>query len=173
MKKKASFAVLAVILLFSGVFHPAHAAEAQADIDAPFDRLQDKAWALVLTGPDIDPLYIEQLAMLQPHAAALITREMVVIHFNGRTLKDYPELSVAQYKLPSMNGSKKGTSTHQKIKRMEEQLMTDDDVFSVVLVGKDGEVKYIWAVPVSAHDIFDMMDHPKPLVLPKAPQPAQ
>ncbi|MGB4106482.1 MAG: DUF4174 domain-containing protein [Alphaproteobacteria bacterium] len=160
-------AILFVCALFLVV--PSYA---QEKIDAPFDRLQDKAWALVLTGPDIDPLYMEQLAMLQAVADTLIAREMVVIHFHGRTLEAYPELSVAQYKLPSMNGSKKGTSTHEKIERMEEQLLTDDDVFSVVLVDKDGVTKYVWtAMVVGPRDIFNMMDNPQPMVKPEAAAP--
>lgn len=135
---------------------------AQEEIDAPFDRLQGNAWALVLTGPDIDPMYVTQLASLTAAAPDLIKREIVVIRFHGRTLVTYPELSVADYQLPSLNGSKKGRSSHQKIKALEEQLQTNDDVFSVVLVGKEGLTRYVWTAPVRPEAVFHMMDNPLP-----------
>ncbi|HQX26595.1 MAG TPA: DUF4174 domain-containing protein [Alphaproteobacteria bacterium] len=168
MKKKSSFAVLAFFLLFSGVIHPAYAAEAQADIDAPFDRLVGKAWALVLTGPELDPLYIQQIEMLTPAAPQLIKHEIVTIHFDDRSLNVLPELSVSDYRLPVLRENK-------DTNLLEELLYTDDDVFSVVLVGKDGVAKYVWPTPVSPREIFDMMANPKPLIplVPKAPQPAQ
>jgi hypothetical protein len=134
-----------------------------AKIDAPFDRLQGNAWALVLTGPEDDPLFREQIASLEAVAEKLKAREMVVIHFHGRTLKTYPDLSIHDYELPSMKGSKKGISTHRKIKNLEAQLHTDDDVFSVVLVGKDGETKYVWTEAVRPGAIFHMMDNPVPM----------
>lgn len=163
MKKKSSFAVLAFFLLFSGVIHPAYAAEAQADIDAPFDRLVGKAWALVLTGPELDPLYIQQIEMLTPAAPQLIKHEIVTIHFDDRSLNVLPELSVSDYRLPVLRENK-------DTNLLEELLYTDDDVFSVVLVGKDGITKYVWPAPVSPREIFDMMVNPKPLVplMPKA-----
>lgn len=145
---------------------PKTSADRPVKIDAPFDRLVGKAWALVITGPDLDPLYTEQIELLTPAAEKIIEREIVTIHFHGRTLQAYPELSVAQYKLPSLNGSKKGTSTHVKIERMEEQLMTDDDIFSVVLVNKEGSVVYVWPKPVGPATVFLMMDDPQPMVLP-------
>ncbi len=168
MKKKSSFVVLAIFLLFCGVFHPAHAAEAQADIDAPFDRLVGKAWALVLTGPELDPLYIQQIEMLTPAAPQLIKHEIVTIHFDDRSLNLLPELSVFDYRLPVLRENK-------DTNLLEELLYTDDDVFSVVLVGKDGVAKYVWPAPVTPREIFDMMANPKPLIplVPKAPQPAQ
>lgn len=132
-----------------------------AKIDAPFDRIQDNAWALVLTGPEEDPLFIEQLALLQPSAATLIMRKIVVIRFHGRTLKIYPELSEGEYQLPSLKGAQKSESSHKKIERLESLLHTDDDVFSVVLVGIDGATKYIWNVVVTPEEIFNVMDHPE------------
>ncbi len=138
-------------------------------VDAPFDRLQDNAWALVLTGPEEDPLFTQQMALLEPQAEKLKSREIVVIHFNGRTLKAYPDLSVADYRLPSLKGSKSGESSHRKIERMERQLQTDDDIFSVVLVGMDGLTKYVWLEPVKPAAIYRVMDHPVPFVPPVLP----
>jgi hypothetical protein len=163
MKKKASLTIFALFLLFSGVFHPAHAAEAQADIDAPFDRLMGKAWALVLTGPEFDPLYIQQIEMLTPAALQIVKHEIVTIHFDDRSLNLLPDLSVFDYRLPVLRENK-------DTNLLEELLYTDDDVFSVVLVGKDGVTKYVWPAPVSPREIFDMMANPKPLVplVPKA-----
>lgn len=135
---------------------------APAPVDAPFDRLVDKAWALVITGPDLDPLYIQQIEMLTPAAAKLIKREIVTIHFDDRSLNVLPDLSVFPYRLPVLRENK-GTNL------LEQLLYTDDDVFSVVLVGKDGLTKYVWAAPVSARVIFNMMDNPQPMV-PLAPK---
>ena len=163
MKKKSSFAVLAIFLLFAGIFCLAQAAEPQTDIDAPFDRLVGKAWALVLTGPELDPLYIQQIEMLTLAAPQLIKQEIVTIHFDDRSLNLLPELSVFDYRLPVLRENK-------DTNLLEELLYTDDDVFSVVLVGKDGITKYVWPAPVSPREIFDMMVNPKPLVplMPKA-----
>ncbi|MBK9562775.1 MAG: DUF4174 domain-containing protein [Micavibrio sp.] len=127
-----------------------------------------KAWALVLTGPELDPLYIQQIEMLTPAAPQLIKHEIVTIHFDDRSLNVLPELSVSDYRLPVLRENK-------DTNLLEELLYTDDDVFSVVLVGKDGVAKYVWPTPVSPREIFDMMANPKPLIplVPKAPQPAQ
>ncbi len=159
-------AILFVCLFFSAI--PVH-----AEIDAPFDRLQGKAWALVLTGPEDGPLYLEQMALLQPQAETLKARQMVVIHFHGRTLKTYPDLSVYDYQLPSMRNTKKGMSVHRKIENLEGALQTDDDVFSVVLVGMDGVTKYVWTLAAVRPDlIFQMMDHPVPMDAPAVPPAA-
>ncbi len=141
-------------------------------VDAPFDRLQDNAWALVLTGPEEDPLFTQQMALLEPQAEKLKSREIVVIHFHGRSLKIYPDMSVADYRLPSLKGSKSGESSHRKIERLERQLQTDDDIFSVVLVGMDGLTKYVWLEPVKPSAIYQVMDHPVPFVPPVLPQKA-
>lgn len=132
-------------------------------IDAPFDRLVDKAWALVLTGPELDPLYIQQIEMLTPAAKRLIDREIVTIHFDDQSLNVLPELSVFNYRLPVLR-------ENRDTNLLEQLLYTDDDAFSVVLVGKDGVTKYVWATPVSPRAIFNMMDNPQPLVplVPKA-----
>lgn len=168
MKKKSSFVILLLVLAFFGHSHTASAAEAPAapaKIDAPFDRLVGKAWALVLTGPEIDPLYIQQLEMLTPAAPRMIKREMVTIHFDDRSLNLLPDLSIFPYRLPVLRENK-------DTNLLEELLYTDDDVFSVVLVGKDGLTKYVWPAPVTPHEIFSMMDHPKPLV-PLTPKAAE
>jgi hypothetical protein len=166
MKKKASFVILLLVLALIANSHTSSAAEAPAaaaKIDAPFDRLQGEAWALVLTGPELDPLYIQQIKMLTPAAAQLIKHEIVTIHFDDRSLNVLPELSVFLYRLPVLRENK-------DTNLLEELLYTDDDVFSVVLVGKDGLTKYVWPVPVTPREIFDMMTNPKPLVplVPKA-----
>ncbi|MCE7886821.1 MAG: DUF4174 domain-containing protein [Alphaproteobacteria bacterium PRO2] len=137
-------------------------------VDAPFDRLQGKAWALVLTGPELDPLYIRQIEMLTPAAPQLIKHEIVTIHFDDRTLNVLPELSIFPYRLPVLRENK-------DTNLLEELLYTDDDVFSAVLVGKDGVTKYVWPAPVTPREIFDMMAHPKPLIplTPKAREPVQ
>jgi hypothetical protein len=150
-------------------------------IDAPFDRLQDHAWALVLTGPEDDPLYVQELALLETEAETLKSREMVVIHFHGRTLKAYLDLSVADYKLPSLSGSRSGSdgertgeSSHKKIDRLEKQLQTDDDVFSVVLVDMDGVTKYVWTELVTPKNIYRVMDDPNVVPFQKLePVPAE
>jgi hypothetical protein len=101
--------------------------------------------------------------MLTPAAAQLIKHEIVTIHFDDRSLNVLPELSVFLYRLPVLRENK-------DTNLLEELLYTDDDVFSVVLVGKDGLTKYVWPVPVTPREIFDMMTNPKPLVplVPKA-----
>lgn len=128
-------------------------------LDAPFDRLQNNAWALVVTGAADNPLYIEQMAILTPAANDLIDREIVVIHFKDRSLNLFPELSVFPYRLPVLRENK-------DTNLLEELLFTDDDIFSVVLVGKDGATKYVWNGVVTPEQVFNMIDHPVPMVFP-------
>lgn len=153
--KPCVFLVIA-LLLFAPHF-------VYAGDNTPFDRLVGHAWALVLTGSEDDPMFIEQFGLLQGVAETLKQREVVTIHFHGRTVKDYPELSVAEYPLPSMKGSKLGLSSHKKIDILESQLQTDDDVFSVVLVDKNGATRYVWSGVVKPDEIWRMMDNPNAL----------
>lgn len=171
MKRKTSFTILVLFPLFMAVFQTAQAQNfsvketassaapeaAPKPVDAPFDRLVGKAWGLVLTGPELDPLYIQQIEMLTLAVPKLIKHEIVTIHFNDRSLNVLPDLSVFPYRLPVLRENKDANL-------LEELLYTDDDVFSVVLVGKDGLTKYVWPAPVRPHEIFEMMAHPKPLV---------
>ena len=47
---------------------------------------------------------------------------------------------------------------HDRQKYLQSRLRTDDDVFSVVLVGLDGETKQVWNTVVDPQEIFDVID---------------
>lgn len=150
-------------IVFVCVFFLAKPSCVQA-VDAPFDRLQGKAWAVVITGSDLDPLYIEQISHFMPAAAIFIKREIVTIYFKDRVLRVIPELSVAPYQLPRL---RKNRDTNV----LESLLQTDDDVFSVVLVGKEGLTRHVWTAPVRPEALFSIMDNPAPVTKPEiAPQ---
>jgi hypothetical protein len=129
-------------------------------IDAPFDRLQDKAWAVVITGSEFDPLYLEQISYFMPAAEIFVKREIVTIHFKDRSLDIIPELTVFKYQLPRLN-------ENRDTNLLEGLLQTDDDIFSVVLVNKTGATQYVWLEPIRPEALFSMMDNPVPMVEPE------
>lgn len=121
---------------------------------APFDRLVGQAYALVLTGPQSDPLYIEEIALLTEAADELRARSIVTIYFKDKILDTLEPLSAFDYVPYELERAAQATY-------LEEQLQTDDDVFTIVLVGRDGTVWHVWnelEAPVPPREIFHVMD---------------
>lgn len=122
--------------------------------DPVFDDLQWIARAIVVTGPKDDFRYMAQMAAFQKVIPELKDRDIVVLTYKDRALDVVPEMSFIPYRNRVLKERKDQ-------KYMQGQLQTDDDEYSVVLVGKDGLFKYRWApldraVPPS--EIFKMID---------------
>lgn len=132
------------------------ASPAKAAIDAPFDSLQWKAWPVVITGPDTDERYIRQMELFFNYAQGLIARDAVVIRFHNRLIAAQQDLSAFPYRSP-IDRDKDGDDERRHLER---QLGADDDVFSVVLVGKDGSIVSAWTEePVHPREIFALIDN--------------
>lgn len=121
------------------------------EIDPVFDKLVGVARVLVITGnrdETFSDLTIDQLRALPD---ALLDRQIAVLRFREDDLFELEALSDYNY-----GGWYRMDAAEQRY--MEEQLQTDNNVFSVVLVGLDGEVKKVWLEPVEPQEIFDVID---------------
>lgn len=125
---------------------PAHA------VDAIFDEEQWISRVLVITGSKGDPLYLDQYDMLEGARDGFEARDTVIVHYKDRLIKRIDTLSVLPFRFDNI------LRETDEQRYMQERLRTDDDVFSVVLVGLDGTVKQVWTLPVSAQEIFDVID---------------
>ncbi len=135
----------AAFLLFGSL--SVHAQE----FDPVFDKLQWRARVLVITGNRDEPLADEQLIELQNAQGGLLDRQVAVLRFREDNLFEVESLSNFDY-----GGWYDMDAPEQSF--MEEQLQTDNNVFSVVLVGLDGEVKNVWLDLVEPQAIFDVID---------------
>lgn len=147
------YAFLTIAFIFS-------AFPAGAEVDAPFDRLQWKGRAIVITGPHDHEFFEPQLTALKQEVEGLKDRDIIVITFHNRDIEVVEELSAFPFSIPGMyTGGRRNDGNRNYL---ESQLKTDDDVFSVVLVGKDGETKKVWQseeeTPVSPFAIFELID---------------
>lgn len=129
--------------------------ELQARSKPPvFRTLQWRARALVLTGNPDNPMVTEQMNILRANIEGLKERDVAVIRFRYDDLDEIDELSDFDYRgWYDMDSAEQGF--------MEDQLGTDNNKFSVVLVGKDGELKQVWAPEnhsVSIEWVFGLID---------------
>lgn len=119
-----------------------------------FSTLQWKARALVLTGNADDPMVAEQMRIFRENIEGLKERDIALIRFLYDNLDEIDGLSDFDYRgWYDMDAAEQGF--------MEDQLGTDNNKFSVVLVGKDGELKRVWAPEnhsVSIEWIFGLID---------------
>lgn len=119
-----------------------------------FSTLQWNARALVLTGNADDPMVAQQMQIFRNNIEGLKKRDIAVIRFLYDNLDEIDELSDFDYRgWYDMDAAEQGF--------MEDQLGTDNNVFSVVLIGKDGELKQVWAPEnhtVSIEWIFGLID---------------
>ncbi len=142
--------------------------------DPIFRTLQWKHDTLVLTGENSDPLVNEQISIFRQNVEALKIRDIAMIRFFRDDLDEMDDLSDVNYR-----GWYNMDANEQRF--MERLLQTDNNKFSVALVGKDGELTYVWkdredrkdkkppmAVPMG--EIFYMIDNPP---LKKALQPTK
>ena len=119
-----------------------------------FSTLQWKARALVLTGNTDDPMVAEQMRIFRENIEGLAERNIAVIRFRYDDLDEIDELSAFDYRgWYDMDAAEQGF--------MEDQLGTDNNKFSVALVGLDGELKQVWAPEnhsVSIEWIYGLID---------------
>ena len=120
-------------------------------IDPVFDTLQWKNRVLVITGPDITEQYVEQVDLLANVRDGLDERAVIVLRYEDRALDKIEGLSSFPFDNRVIEG-------HDRQKYLQSRLRTDDDVFSVVLVGLDGETKQVWNTVVDPQEIFDVID---------------
>ena len=129
--------------------------ELQAKSQPPiFSSLRWKNRAIVITGEPDDAQVAEQLQVFRENIAGLKERRLVMIRFLHEDLDEIDELSDYNYR-----GWYDMDANEQSF--MERQLGTDNNKFSVVLVGLDGELKQVWmpeqsAVPINW--IFSAVD---------------
>lgn len=107
--------------------------------------LSDQAWVkrpLIVSAPsDRSAELARQTALLDPHLDALRERDMVVVAIVGQTVRSLVGPPVA---------AKAGALRHH--------LGLDTNTFQVVLVGKDTGVKLRSNEPVSAGELFTLID---------------
>lgn len=108
-----------------------------AVISPVFKTLQWKANVIVITGDYKDPLAEDQLALLRGRLDDLKRNDVAVLRFVRDRISELQEFSNFQYR-----GWYEMNANQQRF--MEEKIQADNDVFSVVLVGKDGAVKRVW-----------------------------
>ena len=149
---------LLVISLFFVLFT---ALPVKAEVDAPFDKLQWKGRALIITGSFDHPYLEPQLEMLEAVHEGIIERDLIIVRFKDDHVKTIEELSAFPFQVPDMYWDGKEADDNRQY--LEHLLGTDDDIFSVVLVGKDGAVKKVWKEeslegPVSPAEIFGVID---------------
>lgn len=134
-----------VLLIISICIFP-FISKAQDRIDPPFDHLQNVANVLVITGPESDPLYFEQLDILSRSRNFLDRNDFAVIHYEDRSVQSIKDMAPIEYKGRILN-------ERDEQRYMQSLLRTDDDVFSVVLVLKSGEVYQVWKRVVTPRDV--------------------
>ena len=116
-----------------------------------FNNLEWQNRVLVITGPQGSVNYAEQYDLLYAEREALEDRDIIVLHFHGDVIKNIQDLSPYFYNAIYLENSK-------KIRYFESRLNTDESVFSIVLVGLDGEFKEIWRDVTDPGDIFELID---------------
>lgn len=121
------------------------------EIDPIFDRQQWVHRVLVITGPEDDPLYLEQFELLEGEIDGLEVRDIVVVRHEDETLDKVEGLDSFGFRNRVIRDA-------EERRYLQNRLKTDDDVFSVVLVGLDGEVKQVWGSVVAPQEIFDAVD---------------
>ena len=121
------------------------------EIDPIFDRQQWKNRVLVITGAVSEPQYAEQIAALEAVKPGLEERNIIVIRFKDGILKKVPDLTSFDFQF------KRYKKTAQQ-RYLQNRLGTDDDIFSVVLVGLDGERKQVWEDVVDGETLFAVID---------------
>ena len=122
--------------------------------DILFDSLQWKARTLVLTGERDDPLVIGQVGELKANVEGLRDRSIAVIRFDGDNIFEMSYFSRFDYR-----GRYDMNANLQRY--YESEMQSDNDEFSVVLFGKDGQFKQVWkereeVVPLN--EVFAVID---------------
>ena len=122
--------------------------------DILFDSLQWKARTLVLTGERDDPLVIGQVGELKANVEGLRDRSIAVIRFDGDNIFEMSDFSRFDYR-----GRYDMNANLQRY--YESEMQSDNDEFSVVLFGKDGQFKQVWkereeVVPLN--EVFAVID---------------
>lgn len=142
------FFVLLCLCLLTGNTHSVKAN------DIVFDSLQWKARVLVLTGQRNDALLVEQVDILKQNLQGLRERSIAVIRFDGDAIYEMEDLSSFDYRgRYNMRASLQGY--------YEDEMQSDNNEFSVVLFGKDGDFKKVWKdrkVSVPIEDVFSIID---------------
>lgn len=154
MTKKYLYILAAALCLL--LVLPIAGLHAQAPADPVFRSLQWKHTILVLTGEPNDPLVDDQIAIFKDNAESIERYDIAMIRFMRDRLWEMREFNVVNYR-----GWFKMNAHQQRY--VEQQLETDNNIFSVALVGKDGALIYVWkeieeAVPMS--EILYMIDNP-------------
>lgn len=119
-----------------------------------FKSLQGAYSAIVLTGEPNEPRVEEQMQVFRDNKDALAGRAVAMIRFLHDDLDEIDELSRYNYR-----GWYRMNAEQQRF--MERQLGTDNNVFSVVLVGRDGVLAQVWMPPegiVPIGEIFSALD---------------
>jgi peroxiredoxin len=129
---------------------------AHAQTASPFSSLQWTARILVVTGEHEDPLYTAQIQNLRDRLKEVQDRDIAVLHFNRDSIRPLSEFGDYGYA-----GWYRMNANQRRFVRDTIELTEENTVFSVVLIGKDGEVKSVWQAAedaVSADDIFTIID---------------
>lgn len=139
-------AFLCFVLLVSFVLSSSLAA------DVVFQSQQWESRVLVLTGFDDDPLYLEQYDALRDARDAMEEREVVIVHYEGELIQRVDSLSALPFEYRRLLRSAR------ERRYIDRELETDSEMFSVVLIGLDGQVKQVWTEPVTAEEITSVID---------------
>ncbi len=121
------------------------------EIDPVFDKLVGVARVIVITGNRDESLADLEIGELRGALDGLAERQIAVLRFREDDLYEVEGLSDYNY-----GGWYRMDAAEQRY--MEEKLQTDNNIFSVVLVGLDGQVKKVWLEPVEPQVIFDLID---------------
>lgn len=143
-------ALLTILLLLFSCF-PVSAQAQDGEIDPIFDRYQYINRFIVMTGPEDDPSYIEQFDLLAAVIPALEARDITVVHYEDRNLDKVEGLTSFAFRNRILNDLEERKYTQIRLK-------TDDDVFSVVLVGLEGEVVQVWNAVTPMNEVFAAVD---------------
>ena len=125
--------------------------------DPIFDAVVWENRVLVITGAADDELFLEQLALLEEAYDGMEERDLIPVHYKDRSVKQIAGLSPFEFRYNRILR----TSSEQLY--MQQRLggdidTEDDDAFSVILVGLDGQPKEIWREVVDPDEIFDSID---------------
>lgn len=147
VKTLVSALFIVCVLAFVGVFMRGAAdgdrgaviiGAAYAQDSVLFKDLQWRANVLVVTGGYDEPRVKQQLQIFQAQAKILRENDMAVIRFVRDRLIEQRDINDFQYRgWFKMNARQQGY--------VERQIQSDNDVFSVVLIGKNGVTQHVWA----------------------------
>ncbi|MFP4314406.1 MAG: DUF4174 domain-containing protein [Alphaproteobacteria bacterium] len=145
--------ILSLVILAAFIMPAIFSMSAKAN-DILFDSLQWRARVLVLTGEENDPLVIEQKLILRDNFEGLRERSIAVIRFDGDNIYEMDDLSSFNFHgRYDMDADLQGY--------YEDEMNSDNSIYSLVLFGKDGQRKEVWIdreEPVAMSEVFTVID---------------